>query len=156
MLRSRRQSIISLCLPLIVVVFFATTSGQAQDKLTRASSPAAGQATMVPERPVEGRSPDYLVKAAEIQKVGDMEFWRAMNYLLPELFPRKESAWHSWLQRYVFYVDTTKMEPEEVENLPTEDVTEIAVWDSRVAPAPMAFPAIAHTRYIVSIETKPK
>ena len=155
MLRSRRHSII-LFLPLIVVLFLTTSSGNAQDKPTPASSLAAEHVTKAPEHPVEGRSPDYLVKAAKIQKVGDMEFWRAMNYLLPELFPRKESAWHTWLQRYVFYVDTTKMEPEEVENLPTQDVTEIAVWDSRVAPAPMAFPAIAHTRYIVSIETKQK
>jgi hypothetical protein len=158
MLRSFRTSLILISVSLIS---FSAASGQAKSEMAGTVAGLAAKemtslkkATPAPQQRTRERFPDYLVKAADIQRVPDPQFWRVLNYLLPEVFPRAEGAWHTQLQRYVFYVDSTKWEPEDVEDLSPVDVKEVQVWDSWRGPTPMAIPGLARTRYIVSIETK--
>jgi hypothetical protein len=154
MQRSFRTSLILISASLISC---SAASGQTRSEM---AGPAAKgmtsltQATPAPQQRTPERVADYVVKAADIQKVPDPQFWRVLNYLLPEVFPRAEGGWHTRLQQYVFYVDSTKWEPEDVEDLNPQDVKEVQVWDSRRGPTPIAIPGLARTRFIVSIETK--
>ncbi len=161
--KSIRNSLTLALVSILALFSFVAASGQVRSAGADATlGPNTGKLAAVrndglaPKKKTPERFADYAIKAADIQKVPDPQLWRVLNYLLPEVFPRAEGAWHTRLQRYVFYVDSTQWEPEQVENLRPQDVQEVQVWDKRIGPTPMALPGLARTRFIVSIVTKEK
>jgi len=161
MKKSLRTSLTLVLVSILACLFFVTASGQEHNSKPSATLGAkAGELRahqdvgLAPKSKTPERVADYVVKAADIQQDPDPQFWRVLNYLLPEVFPRAEGAWHTSLQRYVFYVDSTQWEPEQVEDLRPQDVQEVQVWDSRRGPTPMAIPGLERTRFIVSILAK--
>ena len=101
----------------------------------------------------ESRFPHRIINAEEIKKAGDERFKLVLHYLMPDLFPKTEQGWLNKLDSITFYVDDDRCEQEELDDLDPHQIKRIVIWEKRWEPAPMEFPDLAQSRYIVRIET---
>jgi hypothetical protein len=101
----------------------------------------------------ENRFPHRIINAEDISKAGDDRFKLVLHYLMPDLFPKTEQGWFNKLADITFYVDDDRCEQEDLDELDPHQVKRIVIWEKRWEPAPMAFPDLAQSRYIVRIET---
>lgn len=101
----------------------------------------------------ESRIPHRIINAEEIKKAGDDRFKLVLHYLVPDLFPKTEQGWYNKLKDITFYVDNDRCEQEDLEDLDPHLVKRIDIWEKRWEPAPMEFPDLAYSRYLVRIET---
>jgi hypothetical protein len=101
----------------------------------------------------ESRIPHRIINAEDIKKAGDDRFKLVLHYLMPDLFPKTEQGWFNKLADITFYVDDDRCEQEDLEDLDPHQVKRIVIWEKRWEPAPMAFPDLAQSRYVVRIET---
>ncbi len=100
-----------------------------------------------------GTLSNRIISAQEIQKAGDQPFQRVLHYLMPDLFPKTEEAWYRTGRFVTFYVDSTLIEPDELNAIAPKDVKRILVWEQPWEQPPPEFPSLLRSRYVVSIET---
>jgi hypothetical protein len=101
----------------------------------------------------ENRFPRRIISAEDIKKAGDDRFKLVLHYLMPDLFPKTEQGWFNKLTDITFYVDDDRCEQEDLDDLDPQQVKRIVIWEKRWEPAPLEFPDLAQSRYIVRIET---
>jgi hypothetical protein len=99
------------------------------------------------------RMPHRTITSDDIRKAGDDRFKLVLHYLMPDLFPKTDQAWHNTQQQITFYVDNELCEQEDLEDLDPQNVKRIVIWEKRWESAPMAFPDLATSRFVVRIET---
>ena len=113
----------------------------------------AGALSLSYAQSIESRIPHRIIGADEITKAGDDRFKLVLHYLMPDLFPKTEQGWFNKLDQITFYVDDDRCEQEDLEDLDPHQVKRIVIWEQRREPAPMEFPSLARTQYVVRIET---
>ena len=101
----------------------------------------------------ENRVPHRIISAEDIKKAGDDRFKLVLHYLMPDLFPKTEQGWLRKISNITFYVDNERCEQEDLDDLDPHQVKRIDIWEKRWEPAPMEFPDLTYSRYIVRIET---
>jgi|WetSurMetagenome_2_1015567.scaffolds.fasta_scaffold844614_1 hypothetical protein len=99
------------------------------------------------------RIPHRTISSDDIRKAGDDRFKLVLHYLMPDLFPKTEQAWHNTEKQITFYVDNEICEQEDLEDLDPQHVKRISIWEKHWEPGPMAFPDLVSSRYVVRIET---
>ncbi|MCX6134648.1 MAG: hypothetical protein NTU47_12610 [Ignavibacteriales bacterium] len=97
--------------------------------------------------------PHRIINAQEINTAGYDRFKLVLHYLMPDLFPNTEQGWVKTLREISFYIDDNRSEQEDLDGINPRRVKRIEIWEKRWEPAPMAFPDLAYSRFVVRIET---
>lgn len=104
-------------------------------------------------QPAKGTAPGRVISLEEIQKAGDQDLQKVLNYLLPDLFPKNEESWYRAAEGVTIYIGNVRFEPEDLRSVDAKSVTRILIWEKPWEQAPAEFPSLLKSRYVLSIET---